>query len=298
MYRSLSIVSRAFPKARELARDLSVTRNVSYGPHPENVLDVYVPPANKFPLPRPAVLYIHGGSFRILSKDTHWLLAALLASRGYVVFNIDYRLAPKTRYPGAIEDAAAAYIWVCENAARFGGDANELVLAGESAGANLIMGATIASAYERDEPFAKRIFATGIAPKVVLAACGLFQVSDAARFRRRKAHLPNFVHQRVVETEEDYLGGAGPSDFADPVNFFERGERPARPLPAFFLPVGTRDPVLDDTRRMGAALSAMGATNEVRYYPGEVHAFHALLFRQQAKDCWRHTFEFLKKSLK
>ncbi len=304
-YRSLAFVSRAFPKARGLERGLTITRNVSYGALPENRLDVYQPDASVFPpgpAGWPALLYVHGGAFRILSKDTHWLLAALLASRGYCVFNIDYRLAPMTRFPGAIEDACAAYAWVCDNAARYRADVQRLVVAGESAGANLIFGATIAAAYPRSEPFATRVFERGIVPKVALPACGLFQVSDSARFRRRKPHLPPYMSDLVGAAERDYLlPGAIASgvnlDFADPVSFLERGEAPSRPLPATFLPVGTRDPVLDDTRRMGKALDALGAPCVVRYYPGEVHAFHALLFREQARECWKHTFEFLREHL-
>ena len=54
----------------------------------------------------PVVLYIHGGAFHYLSKDTHWVLALMFARRGYVVFNIDYRLAPVYPYSAAIEDVS------------------------------------------------------------------------------------------------------------------------------------------------------------------------------------------------
>ena len=57
--------------------------------------------------------------------------------------------------------------------------------------------------------------------------------------------------------------------------------------------MGTRDPLLDDTRRLGAALDRLGVPYEVRYYPGEIHAFHALVWRPQARAFWRDTFAFL-----
>ena len=41
----------------------------------------------------------HGGGFSMLSKDTHWLMAMMFARRGYVVFNVNYRLAPQWPYP-------------------------------------------------------------------------------------------------------------------------------------------------------------------------------------------------------
>ena len=58
--------------------------------------------------PHPAVPHLHGGAFRILSKDTHWGMAQALAARGYTVFVPNYRLAPRHPYPAAVEDACAA----------------------------------------------------------------------------------------------------------------------------------------------------------------------------------------------
>ncbi|MFO0635528.1 MAG: alpha/beta hydrolase [Nannocystaceae bacterium] len=78
---------------------------------------------------RPVVLYVHGG-FRVLSKDSHWIMGLAFARAGYVVFNIGYRLAPRHPFPAALQDAAAALAWVHEHAARAGGDASRLVLAG------------------------------------------------------------------------------------------------------------------------------------------------------------------------
>ena len=83
------------------------------------------------------------------------------------------------------------------------------------------------------------------------------------------------------------------TDLADPLLVFERGDRPQRPLPPFFAPVGTLDPIIDDTRRLAAALPKVGATCEARYYELGTHAFHAFLFWSLARRCWRDTFEFL-----
>jgi acetyl esterase len=217
------------------------------------------------------------------------------ARRGYLVFNASYRLAPEHPYPAAVEDCAAAYEWVVHNASRYGADPARLVVAGESAGANLATGMAMAACYARPEPFARRVFETGLVPRAVIAACGIFQVSDAGRFARRKKNLPRVLADRIEEVSDAYLRKPGGTslDFADPLLVLERGDRPARPLPPFFLPVGTADPLLDDSRRMHAALTAMGATSEIRFYEGEVHAFHALVVRPNARRCWGHTYEFL-----
>ena len=84
-------------------------------------------------------------------------------------------------------------------------------------------------------------------------------------------------------------------DLADPVVMLERGEAPARALPPFFAGVGTADVLLDDTRRLKAALDRLGVPCDARYYPGEIHAFHAMVWRPNAKAFWRDTYAFLGK---
>ena len=257
-----------------------------------HTLDVYRPARREGPLP--VVLYVHGGGFRILSMDTHWIMSLAYARRGYVVFTINYRLAPAHPFPAAVEDACAALAWVHENAARFGGDPTRLVLAGESAGANLATSLALATSYARPEPWARRVFDLGLRPRAVLPACGILQVSDVGRFARRK-RLSSFLTDRLQEVEDAYLPApAHPErDLADPVVMLERGEAPARALPPFFAGVGTADALLDDTRRLKAALDRLGVPCAARYYPGEIHAFHAMVWRPNAKAFWRDTYAFL-----
>ena len=65
------------------------------------------------------------------------------------------------------------------------GDPSRIAVAGESAGANLVMALTVACCYPREEPWARAVFDAGVVPKVVAPACGLFQVSDMRRYRAR-----------------------------------------------------------------------------------------------------------------
>jgi acetyl esterase len=298
MFRGMASAGKLHPLARPERHQVEILRDIPYctSAEPALRLDVYRPIAARGPLP--IVLYVHGGGFRILSKDTHWLMGLSFARRGYVVFNIDYRLAPRNPYPAALEDCARALAWVVANAARYGGDIARLVLAGESAGANLVTALALAGSYPRPEPWARAVFDLGVAPRAVLAACGMLQVSDPARFARRKNNLPTFIQDRLHEVSHAYLGGVvaqaeGALDLADPVVLLERGAPPERPLPSFFVPVGTKDPLLDDSRRLKAALDQLSVPCEVRYYPGEGHAFHAFVWRENAKRCWHDTFAFL-----
>lgn len=265
---------------------------------PEHLLDIYR--STTIPPPWPVVLYVHGGGFRILSKDTHWLMGLVFARRGFLVFNINYRLAPRHPFPAALQDAAAAYAWVVRHAADHGGDPERLVVAGESAGANLTAALTVAACFERGEPYARQVYDTGRVPDVILPMCGMFQVSDPERFGRRK-RMSQFISDRIAEATRAYLPtthGLGESlELADPLTVLESDRAPDRPLPPCFTAVGTRDPLLPDTRRLAAALRGRGVTCTDRYYPGEMHAFHALVWRKQARQCWAEQFRFLDEQL-
>lgn len=291
----LSSAGRLHPVVKELEQGVHVLRNLPYlsDGRRDHLLDIYLPAAVAGPLP--VVLYIHGGGFRILSKNSHWVMGLAYARQGYLVCNINYRLAPRHPFPAALEDAAAAMEWVAKNVHRYGGDPDRLVLAGESAGANLATSLSIAACYERGEPCARAVWGLGLVPRAVVAACGALQVSDTERFAHRG--LPEWILDRIAVTSEAYLGpGARFSErraLADPLVVLERGDPPQRPLPPFFVPVGTKDPLLDDTRRLKAALDRMESVCEARYYDGELHAFHALIWREGAKRCWQDTFSFL-----
>lgn len=284
------------PLADPARHGVEVTRDVPYLDTglPEHRLDIYRPAGARGPLP--VVLYVHGGGFRILSKDSHWLFGLLFARRGYLVFNISYRLAPAHPYPAAHQDAFAAYQWVAQHAAEHGGDLSRLVLAGESAGGNLVTSLAVASAFERPEPWARAVFDTGVVAKAVVPACGILQVSAPERFQKpNQGRFRRFIQDRLDEVSDAYLGAQEGCELADPLCILEGAGPPRRPLPPFFAPCGTWDVLIDDTRRLEAALTRLGAHCETAYYPRGLHAFHAMVFRAQARKCWRDTFDFLER---
>jgi acetyl esterase len=182
----LAALGALHPLARPERHDLVRTRDILYGDEAVHRLDVWRP--EKGPV-KGAVFYVHGGGFRILSKDTHWVMALMFARAGYVVFNVDYRLAPAHPYPAAISDVARAYAWVVDHAREYGADPKRIVLAGESAGGNLVTALTVATCFDRSEPWARDVFVRGVVPAAVLPACGLLQVTEPERFRSRWPHM-------------------------------------------------------------------------------------------------------------
>ena len=296
-FHGLSTAGRMHPSSRPGAHNVEVFRDIPYmdTSDPFHRLDIYRPIGRGVMLP--VVLYVHGGGFQLLSKDTHWMMGLLFARAGYVVCNISYRLAPKHPFPAAIADTCAAFDWVTRRVREYGGDPERIIVAGESAGANLACALTLATCYRRPEPYARVAWDTGIVPSAVVMGCGILQVSDPERFTRRRA-LPSWVARTIQDVSTGYIRGvAGATELADPLVILEQARSPDRPLPPFFAFVGTRDPVLDDTRRLATALEQLHVAHEVRYYPGELHAFHALTMRKAARDCWRDKFAFLERAL-
>jgi acetyl esterase len=281
------------PAARALRQGVEVVRGVPYraNPGPAHTLDLYRPRSSEGPLP--VALYVHGGGFSILSKDTHWMFGLLLAQRGFLVASIDYRLAPKHPFPAALTDASDALVWLVRNAAAWGGDPERLIYAGESAGGNLALSLAIAGCWERPEPYAQRVWEVGARPRAVLPACGFLQVSHGERYLERQDLSP-IVRSRIAAICQGYLpDSAGDHALADPLVFLEQAEAPARELPAIQAICGTADPVLDDTVRLGEALERYGDAHEALLYDGAIHAFHAFFWLPNAVDAWLDIERFL-----
>ena len=89
--------------------------------------------------PADLMVFLHGGGWALGSTDvSDAALRRIAEGTRAIVLSVDYRLAPEHPFPAALEDAHQAVRWAAENAARLTGrDAPKLVVAGESAGANL-----------------------------------------------------------------------------------------------------------------------------------------------------------------
>jgi acetyl esterase len=87
----------------------------------------------------PVIVYFHGGGFVLGDLDSHHdLCLAMVRALQLPLVSVDYRLAPEHPWPAAPDDAEAAARWIAKNALNaFGLRATGLILAGDSAGANL-----------------------------------------------------------------------------------------------------------------------------------------------------------------
>lgn len=112
-----------------------VVRDLPYGTHPRQVLDVYRPRGARA---APVIVFVHGGAFVRGGKDINAAMYGNVlrwfARRGWVGINVEYRLAPEAMHPQGALDVAAACDWVARHAAAHGGDPGAICLIGHSAG--------------------------------------------------------------------------------------------------------------------------------------------------------------------
>jgi acetyl esterase len=112
------------------------TKDIAYGPHARQVLDVYAPPSVTC---APVLIFAHGGALIEGDKDRtpeiHSNVCWFMTRHDMIGVNLEYRLAPEARYPDVTHDVAAAVAWTRANIAKFGGDPDRVFLMGHSAGA-------------------------------------------------------------------------------------------------------------------------------------------------------------------
>ncbi len=136
---ALLLALAAAAGAATLPDSVTIETNIAYGKYPETVLDILRSknaPAGK----RPGVLVIHGGGWINGTKESmveRFCLPYL--EKGFVVANVEYRLARAAPAPAAVEDALQAAKWFRDNARRHNVDPKRIVVTGGSAGGHLAL---------------------------------------------------------------------------------------------------------------------------------------------------------------
>lgn len=114
--------------------DVLVQRDVVFDPSHQLALDVYRRPGTEH---APVVIFFYGGSWKSGKRQWYRWVGEALAQRGMVVVIPDYRLWPKVRLDGFMQDAAHAVAWTQAHAGEYGGDSAQLFVMGHSAGAHI-----------------------------------------------------------------------------------------------------------------------------------------------------------------
>ncbi|WGR93696.1 alpha/beta hydrolase [Bradyrhizobium sp. ISRA443] len=227
-----------------------------------------------------AILYFHGGGFRIGSIASHRdLIARIADTSGCRVLAIDYRLAPEHRFPAALDDALIAYRYLRDQGLRTA----DIAFAGDSAGGNLVLGAMLA-ARERGWPLP----AAG-----ALMSAWTDLAATGASYENRAEADP--IHQRamILALAKNYLGKDGdPHDpLASPLYADLAG------LPPLLVHAGDRETVRDDSTELAARAKAAGVDVELQVWDGMIHVFQLFPEIPQAREAIASLANFLRNHL-
>ena len=121
------------------AADIRVVRDIAYTAESDarankHTLDLYLPNTT---MPAPVIVSLYGGGLMEGDKSEQQYVGVRFASSGIATVVINYRLTPAVSHPSHIEDVAAAFAWVKQHIAEYGGNPNQVFVIGHSAGGYL-----------------------------------------------------------------------------------------------------------------------------------------------------------------
>jgi acetyl esterase/lipase len=220
-------------------------------------LDVWRPTGPEVARARAAVVLIHGGGWTSGGRGGVGRWNEWLADEGYVVFDVDYRLAPPPRWKDAPDDVADAIAWVRAHAARFGIDPRRVGLIGWSAGGHL----ALLTAYR----------AAGTEHRLP-AVAAFFPITDL-RTATQGCRPAWAVHDARSQIDA-FLGGQI-TDHADAARVASPRVHVDGAASPTFLVHGTSDQLVPvgQSDALAAALRQVGAEHELVRLPGANHAF-------------------------
>lgn len=247
--------------------------------------DVVVPESDG---PHPVLVYLHGGGWICGSPATHRKLGYRFAEAGFLVLNIDYRMAPEHPFPTPFDDCVAAIRWAHAECGRWGGDPARLAVGGDSAGGNLSAAASAA------------LVGDPACPKAALLIYGVFDFSQMGKMPMpempQSADLPDDAGEKMVELMVgSYLGSE------------DREERMRDPrvsplhvaakFPPSHIVVGSADGLVGQAETLAKALEAVGVEHEHFVDPEMPHGYVQMEFLPPARPAIERMIDFLRRVL-
>ena len=226
------------------------------GPGGQVPCRLYLPDGVERP---PLMVYAHGGAF-VQGSLPSWdhVLRDLVRQSGVAVLSVDYRLAPEHGFPAAFEDFVAMVRLAAREGAGFGIDPSRLAVGGDSAGANLALGAALAMRDAGERALRFQLLVYGVYTTECMSpswqrfgrGAGLSIASMEWAWQTYLQHRENYRDWRAAPYSADLTGVA----------------------PAHLI-VGTLDPLLDDSTSLLAKLKAAGVPADLTIYQGINHGF-------------------------
>jgi acetyl esterase len=208
----------------------------------------------------PALVYFHGGGWVIGDLDTHDVVCRTLANGARcAVFSVEYRKAPESPFPAAVDDCFAALKYVVENGKSLKIDPSKVAVGGDSAGGNL---ATVAALLARDAGGPAISFQLLIYPGVDarMAHPSVKRNGEGYLLTEKSMH---YFRRHYLPQQKDWLDWR-----ASPLIATSLAKLP----PAFVLTAGF-DPLVDEGREYAERMQNEGVQVEYKNYADMVHGF-------------------------
>jgi len=270
---------KAFHPAAKSLRDIPYARGI---PGDELLkLDIHRPKDGGKNLP--VIVYIHGGGWTSSDKSEMDQWCRRIADRGYLVINVNYRLAPEFPFPTAVNDCLGAMCWIVRHAAEYGGDISRMGITGGSAGGHLA--AMVAGAWNdphfsptgcEDKNFSLKI-------KAQVPFFGVFDFENPGLMKL--TNIPQKFLGPKKEKPENYK-------LASPINYITRDTPPT------LIIVGRLDPIYSQSKIYYHALKKAGVPVQIKVYPLETHGFDFQFWKKASKDAFERMMAFFDQYLK
>ena len=235
------------------------TQDLAYGADDMQYARIYKPVAAAGAAALPIIVYYHGGGFVIADVNVYDPTPRFLSKQlNAIVVSVEYRHAPEAKFPAQHDDAAAAYRWVLDNAAAWGGDTAKIALAGESAGGNLAVATAI---FARDNRLTAPVHILAVYP-IANSDMMLPSKQDSAKAKPLNTPMLNWFGYYYSRTKADQM---------DPrVNLVRAN---LRGLPPTTIVNAQIDPLRSDGETLENAMRAAGDRVERRTIEGVTHDF-------------------------
>lgn len=209
----------------------------------------------------PVLIYFHGGCFVSGGFETHDQQLRYIAHRAQaLVIAVAYRLAPEHRFPAAHDDAYFATLAIQRECATWGGDVNNISLAGDSAGGHLCLSTCVRLKREH-----------GILPRQQIL---IYPMLDATASSKSYVEFGDdyvITKDMLLSGFEMYLEGTGVQTTDPRVSPLFCNDLLG--LPATHILTAEFDPLVDEGERLYRKLRDAGVDAYCRRYLGVIHGF-------------------------
>ena len=218
---------------------------IAYGRDPAQAVDIYRPRGAGADARLPVIVWFHGGGWDSGGREFYGFAGRALSAEGFVVVVAGYRLGEGGRWPGFVEDGAAAVRWTHANIAAHGGDPERIILSGHSAGAH------IAALLALDTDRLGDLVRPGGAVRGVAGLAGPY----------------DFLPFESGGSADRAMGHADPIALTQPITY-ARGD-----APMLWLASGDADHTVRprNSRALAAAVTEAGCQAETKLYAGVDH---------------------------